>query len=81
VDKVPYTDEGGAVIENIVRGVIQLGISVGGFAAEPEPVVSVPLVADQSAIDRANRLFPGVEARATLAKAVHEVEVEITVSV
>lgn len=81
VDKVPYTDEGGAVVENIVRGVIRLGISVGGFAADPEPVITVPRVADQNPVDRANRLFPGGEASATLAGAIHKMEVQLTVSV
>lgn len=80
-DKVPFTDPGVAIIENEVRGVMTLGISVGGFAADPAPTVTVPLVADVSIVDRANRLLPDVRFNATLAGAIHELEVRGVVTV
>lgn len=80
-DKIPFTDPGVAIIENEVRGVMSLGISVGGFAADPAPTVTVPLVADVSIVDRANRLLPDVRFNATLAGAIHELEVRGVVTV
>jgi hypothetical protein len=80
-DKVPFTDPGIAIIENEVRGVMQLGISVGGFAADPAPEVTVPLAADVSINDKANRLLPDVKFNATLAGAIHELEVRGVVTV
>lgn len=80
-DKIPFTDPGIAVIENEVRGVMALGIKTGGFAADPAPTVTVPLAADVDDNDKANRLLPDVEFNATLAGAIHAVEVSGTVSV
>ncbi len=79
--KVPFTDPGIAVVENEVRGVMDLGISQGIFAADPAPTVTVPLAADTDANDRANRLLTPVEFRATLAGAIHAVEIEGIVTV
>jgi hypothetical protein len=80
-NKIPFTDAGIAIIENEVRGVMQLGISVGGFAADPAPVVTVPRAKDVSSIDKANRLLPDVTFSATLAGAIHEVEINGVVTV
>jgi hypothetical protein len=79
-DKVPYTNPGIGVIENEVRGTLNQGISVGGLAADPAPVVTVPnaIVGSEggvSANDKANRLLPDVDFCATLAGAIHEVEI------
>lgn len=78
--KIPFTDPGIAVVENEVRGVMDLGISQGIFAADPEPVVTVPLAADVDTNDKANRLLPDVTFTATLAGAIHFVEVRGTVT-
>lgn len=81
LDKIPFTDQGIAIVENEVRGVLKNGIAVGGFAADPEPTVTVPAAADVSAVDKANRLLPDVEFTATLAGAIHATEISGTVSV
>lgn len=73
--KIPFTDPGIAVVENEVRGVMDLGISQGIFAADPAPVVTVPAAADVDTNDKANRLLPDVRFTATLAGAIHFVEV------
>jgi len=80
-NKIPFTDAGIAIIENEVRGVMQLGISVGGFAADPPPVVTVPKAADVSSVDKANRLLPDVKFTATLAGAIHKIEINGVVTV
>lgn len=81
LDKIPFTDQGIAIVENEVRGVLKNGIAVGGLAADPEPTVTVPLAADVDVNDKANRLLPDVEFTATLAGAIHAVEIRGTVSV
>ena len=81
LDKIPFTDEGVAVIEAEVRAVLQLGIGQGILAANPEPVITVPRVADVSFSDKASRLLPDVEFEATLAGAIHSVQIEGVVSV
>ena len=79
--KIPYTDIGVATIEAEVRRALDLAIAQGVLAAEPEYTVTVPLVADVSANDKANRNLPDVNFTATLAGAVHHVTVVGSVSV
>lgn len=80
-DKVPYTDKGVALIESEIRAVLREGIGNDFLAATPEPTVEAPLVADVSALDRAARLLPDVKFEATLAGAIHKVEIDGVVSV
>ena len=81
VPKVPFTDGGVAIIETDVRAQLEEGIRVGGLAPDPAYEVSVPKVADISQVDRANRLLPDVSFNATLAGAIHAVEITGVVSV
>ncbi len=79
--KVPYTDAGVAQVENVVRAVLQEGENQGIYTPDPKFTVTVPKVADISFTDRANRLLPDVNFSATLAGAIHAVEINGTVSV
>lgn len=79
--KIPYTDIGVAAVENVVRGDMKKAVNVGFLAADPAPVVTVPLVADISIADKAARLLPDVNFSGTLAGAVHKVVITGTVSV
>lgn len=79
--KVPFTDAGIAIIEAEVRGVLQLGIDNDILAADPAPTVTVPLAADVSLTDKANRFLPDVEFTATLAGAIHSLEINGSVTV
>lgn len=79
--KVPFTDAGVDLIRNAVEAQLQEGISAGFLAATPVPVVTVPLVADVSSTDKANRLLPDVEFSATIAGAIHAVEIDGVISV
>lgn len=74
-DKIPFTDPGIAIVENEVRAQLQEGINATFLAADPAPVVTVPLAADVSDADKGNRLLPDIEFSATLAGAVHSVEI------
>lgn len=79
--KIPYTDIGVATIEAEVRRALDLAVAQGVLANSPEYSVDVPLVADVSANDKANRNLPDVNFTATLAGAIHQVTVVGSVSV
>jgi hypothetical protein len=79
--KVPYTDAGIAVIQAQVKRVLQLGVNNNFLAADPEPECTVPLAADVPPADKANRILKNVKFNATLAGAIHAVEIRGTVSV
>lgn len=78
VAKIPFTNAGIAMIENRVRGVMERAEAAGIFA--PGWTVTVPDVADVSAADKADRILPDVKFSATLAGAVHSVEVAGVIS-
>ena len=80
-DKIPFTDAGAAVVEAEVKAVMSLSVNQTILAADPAPVVSVPLVKDVSATDKANRLLPDVTFTATFAGAIHGVQISGTISV
>lgn len=79
--KVPYTDKGVARVEAQVRASLRRAVARGIFAEDPEPVVTVPLVADVASVDKANRHLPDVKFTATLAGAILTVDVIGVVSV
>lgn len=79
--KIPFTDQGIAVVEAEVRAALQLGIGTGGLAADPAPAVSVPRAADVSTANKANRVLPDVTFEATLAGAIHSTQISGVVSV
>jgi hypothetical protein len=81
VPKIPYTDAGVAMIENIIRAQLQRGINVGGLRADPAPEVVVPKVADVELADRGARLLPDITFNGQLAGAIHAVEIDGTVTV
>ena len=86
-DKVPYTDQGAASIEGAIRATLDDFIASGFLDARPETYdgqpyeVVIPKVADQTQANRANRIFADITFRASLAGAIHEVEVAGTVAV
>lgn len=80
-DKVPFTDNGIAMIETAIRGVLALGVNNGGFSADPAPTVTVPLASEVSSGNKADRLLPDVEFSGTLAGAIHSTQIHGTVSV
>ena len=79
--KIPFTDGGAAIIETEIRAQLQEGIGRGFLTANPAPTVTVPLVAEVSSVDRANRLLPDVEFNAFLAGAIHAVNISGVISV
>lgn len=83
--KVPFTDEGIAMIQGAMESALAVGQSVGGIAptgydAEgnevPGYTVSVPLSADLTDIQRKSRKLTGCKYTARLAGAIHVVEID-----
>ena len=79
VPKIPYTDEGVAIIEGLVKEVLDRAVVQGIITADY--VVTVPLVADIPDADKLARNLPDVKFTATLQGAIHTVEIEGVVSV
>jgi phage tail sheath gpL-like len=80
-EKLPYTDAGVAAVVAVIQGVLDDAVNRGFLAASPEPTVTAPDVADVSSVDKAARLLPDIEFSATLAGAVHSLDITGTVSV
>lgn len=81
VEKIPFTDAGVALVQNAIEAQLKEGIAVGGLAATPAPIVSTPAVADVSTNDKALRLLPDITFSATLAGAIHKIQIAGIVSV
>jgi hypothetical protein len=85
-DKLPYSDETGDLVAGEIYAQLYQGVAVGGLLrgganGVPAPSVFVPLVADQSTADRADRLMPGITFSARLAGAAEKFEIRGTLSV
>lgn len=78
-DKVPFTDEGIALIEGALRGAMERAEAAKIFA--PGWTITVPKAADVSVADKAARTVPDIKFAATLAGAIHAAEVLGVVSV
>ena len=83
-DKIPYTDEGIAVVEAQIRKALQLGVRRGGIAPDEYDengntnlgyTVEVPLAASISANQKASRVLNDVKFTARLAGAIHVVKI------
>ena len=77
--KIGYTSAGAAAIEGAMRAVMAEGIQVGGLAADPAPVVTVPNVLNLSSAQRATRTLPDVTFTARLAGAIRATTISGTV--
>lgn len=80
-NKVPYTDAGITIIEGQIKKALQMGVDNNFIANDPEPVVTVPKASQVSSVDKANRILKNVVFNATLAGAIHAVEIRGTVTV
>ena len=80
--KVPYTQAGIDLLGAALQTVLDRGVSTGHFTGDPgfAPTVTVPAIADVSASDKTNRILRDIQGVATLAGAVHQVIVNVSVS-
>jgi hypothetical protein len=72
-DKTPYSDEGIAKIGAELRGALKEGVAAGGFI--DDWTVTLPKLADVPSADKTARTLNGVKFKATLAGAIHKVNV------
>lgn len=77
-EKVPYTDDGIASIENEMRRALRLGVN--NTIITEDYTVTVPAAADIPAADKANRILEGMEFTAILAGAIHKTRIEGTLT-
>lgn len=80
-EKIPYTDDGVAVIVSLIKGVLGKGVKSTLLAKDPAPFVTAPKVADIDAAEKINRNLPDVDFGATLAGAIHKVAIRGVLSV
>lgn len=78
--KIPYTDGGIAILESDVKAQLSEGVTIGGLAADPAPVTTVPKVASVNPADKAARTLKTITFSATLAGAVHKLVIRGTVT-
>jgi hypothetical protein len=77
-DKIPYTDAGIAIIENVLRSRLQDAVTSGVLS---DFEVTVPKVASITNANKTARILPDVEFTGTLAGAIHKVIIKGRVSV
>ena len=80
-EKVPYTDAGIASIQAEVKRALALGVANDFLSDNPAPICTVPLAVNVPTADKANRILRNVKFQATLAGAIHAVEIRGMVSV
>lgn len=80
-NKIPYTNAGITAVEAEVRRALDLGIINDFISDSPQYEVTVPRAEDVPPSDKANRILRNVRFTATLAGAVHAVEISGTVSI
>jgi len=71
-DKIPYTNGGIAIIENLMREILELAVRNQILA---NFTTTVPDVLDISDLDKGNRCLPDMEFEGTLAGAIHKVKI------
>ena len=80
-DKIPYTEQGVAIIEAEIRAQLREAIAAGVVAAEPEFTITTPVVASISAVVKATRALPTITFTATLQGAIHTIVIVGSVTV
>ena len=79
LDKIPYTNAGGAIIETEIRRTLSQGITNSLYASSPAPTVTIPNTTTISPNTRAARNLPGITFTAQLAGAIRFVGIAGTV--
>lgn len=79
--KIPFTDEGIRLVCAAIYGVLNAGVDVGLFSANPKPTVTAPRASAVSGASRSARDLPNVTFAAQLAGAIHTITVTGTAAV
>lgn len=80
-DIVPYSDEGIAVVENGMRGTLQICVDKGILRSSPAPDVEVPKMSEISDANIAGRVLPDMKFSGKIRGAVHKVNITGVLSV
>lgn len=73
--KVPYTDEGIAILQAALFAQLQEGVDVGGLVKD-SIVIQAPTAASANPVDKANRILRNLNFTAELAGAIHKVFIQ-----
>jgi hypothetical protein len=79
-DKIPYTDAGIAMVQGKLKNRLDNAVTLGILASSPAPSTSVPLAKDIPAIDKQGRVLNNLNFWATLANAIHKVNINGTLT-
>lgn len=86
VPKVPYTDDGIAMVQSCIKKAFDEGLEAGGIATDsqdedgtilPGYTITVPKAIEITSAMRQNRSLPGIKATARLAGAIHNTTLSI----
>jgi hypothetical protein len=75
-DKVPFTNDGIAQVQNAMDAVLRRATVLGILAADPAYEITAPDASEVSVADKGNRLLPDMEFTGTYAGAIHKVEIQ-----
>lgn len=81
VEKIPFTNSGIASVVSAIKGVLAKGVKSTLLSPDVDPVVLAPDVKDVDVSDKINRHLPDVTFTATLAGAIHSVDISGVLSV
>ena len=85
VDKIPYTDAGGTIIENKIREILEQGVENDFISSNGAGVgqytINIPAVANIPTTDKLARLFSGITFEATLTGAVNKASIKGNLSI
>ena len=79
VEKIPYTNAGVGLLLSAGQARLNQSVIDGYLTDDPAPVITAPLVADISAVNKSNRLLPDITFTAYTAGAVHTVQISGTI--
>jgi hypothetical protein len=79
-DKIPYTDSGIAICENILKKRLANAVAMGILTSNPSPTTSVPLAANISALDKQSRILRNLNFNAELANAIQQIQIVGTIT-
>jgi hypothetical protein len=80
-EKIPYTLKGIDLVRCEIMAQLKEAVYRGLLAPDPEPKVSIPNIDDISPDKRGSRILPDVRFSGRLAGAIHEIEIQGTVTV
>ncbi len=78
--KIPYTLKGIDLVRSEIIAQLKEAVYQGVLAAEPEPTVSTPTIEEIDEQTRGKRVLPKVRFSGRLAGAIHEIEIQGTVT-